>query len=178
MRRKNLTTFLGLLLFVGLTLYLIQGRRNRQHFQDPPLELKQEIAPSTEASHPIHQLISKAEKEHEAIIHKQSDTLQKAVQEYRRRYQLPPPPNFDKWYEFAKARNVQLIDEYDTIYHSLLPFWGLQPQAIRGRAQEALGYDNALLGIYIRDGKVVTAAGGTEWQQHSTLGLLEPFLQF
>jgi len=33
-----------------------------------------------------------------------------------------PPPNFDKWFEFAKENDVQLIDEYDGIYDSLLPF--------------------------------------------------------
>lgn len=108
----------------------------------------------------------------------QSETLEKAVAEYRRRYQIPPPPNFDKWYEFAKARNVVLIDEYDTIYNSLLPFWALTPSIIRGRAREALGFDNALLGLIIRDGKVISAAGGSEWQQKSTVGMVKDFVQY
>lgn len=71
-----------------------------------------------------------------------------------------------------------LIDEYDTIYHSLRPFWALKPSVIRGRAREALGYDNALLGILIRDGRIVTAAGGDEWQQRSTVGMMEKFVKY
>ncbi|KAG8534106.1 uncharacterized protein KY384_000950 [Bacidia gigantensis] len=178
MRRTSLTSVLGLLAFVGFTLYLLRSHRDRKHFHAPLPELTKEIAPSTETSHPIHQLITKAQDDHEQLLNKQSDSLQKAVEEYRRRYLLPPPPNFDKWWEFAKARNVQLIDEYDTIYHSLLPFWGLQPRDVRSRAREALGFDNALLGVYVRDGKVVTAAGGTEWQQQSTIGMLKEFVQY
>ena len=177
--RRRLGASLGLCLILGLSLYYLRRHQARLALDIPSPELAKVLPPLTEASHPIHQLITKAEKEHERIIARQSDTLGKAVREYTRRYQLPPPPNFDKWYEFAKARDVRLIDEYDTIYHSLLPFWGLPPSVIRGRAKESLGYqDNALIGIIIRDGKVVTAAGGTEWQQKSTVGMMESFIQY
>ena len=177
MRRHRLGSILGLCGFIGLTLFLLREQRPRKPLDIIPPELNKELPPSTETSHPIYQLIIKAEKEHDQIRASQSDTLAKAVEEYRRRYHLPPPPNFDKWYEFAKARNVQLIDEYDTIHHSLLPFWGLSPAVIRGRARESLGFDNALLGILIREGRVITAAGGKEWQQKSTVGMLEGFVQ-
>ena len=177
--RRRLVGLLVLCLTLGLSLFYLRRYQHRISINLPPPELTKQLPPSTETSHPIHQLITKAEKEHERIIARQSSTLGKAVEEYRRRYQLPPPPNFDKWYEFAKARDVQLIDEYDTIYHSLLPFWGLPPSVIRGRARESLGYqENALVGIVIREGKVVTAAGGTEWQQKSTVGMLESFVQY
>ena len=49
---------------------------------------------------------------------------------------------------------------------------------IRGRAKESLGFDNALLGVTIRDGAVISAAGGTEWQQKSTVGMLESFVKY
>ena len=176
--RRRLGSLLSICFLFGLSLFYLKGHRHHAPIDNPPLKLHQEIPPSTETSHPIHQLIAKAEKEHEKIIARQSDSLQKAVEEYKRRYRLPPPPNFDQWYEFAKVRNVQLIDEYDTIYHSLLPFWGLSPSVIRGRARESLGFkDNALVGIIIRDGRVITAAGGTEWQQKATVGMLEQFIQ-
>jgi hypothetical protein len=103
--------------------------------------------------------------------------LEDAVQEYKRRYKVHPPPKFDQWYKFAKAKGVQLIDEFDTIYHSLLPFWALKPSVIRARAREALGYDNALLGLLIRNGQVISAAGGTEWQQVSTVQMVKNFVQ-
>ena len=178
LRRRNFGGILGLFAFISITLYLLHKRHGHPSLTTPPPEAEKDLAPSTDASHPIHQLISQAEKEQDELLNRQSSTLEKAVQEYRRRYQLPPPPNFNKWYEFAKARNVQFIDEYDTIYHSLLPFWGLQPSVIRGRAKEALGFDNSLLGMFIRDGQIVTAAGGTEWQQSSTLGMMKDFVQF
>ena len=178
MRRHHLGTFLGLIGFVGLTLFLLREHKPRGPIDIPPPALTKELPPSTETSHPIFQLISKAEKEHEQLIARQSDTLATTIKEYKKRYQIPPPPNFDKWYEFAKARNVKLIDEYDTIYRSLLPFWGLPPAVIRGRAKESLGFDNALLGVIIREGQVVTAAGGSEWQQKSTVGMLKDFVQY
>ncbi|KAL9100503.1 MAG: hypothetical protein Q9163_004126 [Psora crenata] len=195
MARKILRTGLGICIFVGLALISLHRQwlhrpiaphdPIRPHRpldipppEIPPPELAEELPPPTETSHPISQLIAKAEKEHGEVLARQSDTLGKAVQEYRRRYQLPPPPNFDIWYEFAKARNVQLIDEFDTIYHSLLPFWGLSPAVIRARARESLGSDNNLLGVIIRDGRIIAAAGGAEWQQKSTVGMMDRFVQF
>jgi len=109
----------------------------------------------------------------------QSQTLEAAVAEYRRRYQIPPPPHFDKWFAFAKERDVQLIDEYDSIYHSLLPFWALSPATIRGRVKEALGFgDNNLIGLLVRDGKAVHVENGQEWQQEATIGMMEKFIQY
>ena len=178
MRRTQLVTFLGLFVFIGVTLYLLRSQSSSKPIDAASPDLTTPLPPSTDASHPIYQLIAKAEQEFEAVRSRQSDTLAKAVEEYRRRYKLPPPPHFDKWYEFAKARDVQLIDEYDTIHHSLLPFWGLQPAVIRGRAREALGFDNALLGVIIRDGQVISAAGGSEWQQKSTVGMVDSFVKY
>ncbi|KAL9066120.1 MAG: hypothetical protein Q9161_007778 [Pseudevernia consocians] len=178
MRRPQAVAFLILCVFVGTTLYLLRTSRPVPPIDITPPELTKALAPSTDASHPIRQLIAKAEAEFNEVINTQSDTLEKAVAEYRRRYQIPPPPNFDKWYELARARNVALIDEYDTIYDSLLPFWALKPSVIRGRAREALGFDNALLGVVIRDGKVISAAGGSEWQQKSTVGMVKDFVQY
>ena len=178
MRRTQLFTFLGLVLFICTTLYLLREQKSARPLEPPPTELTKHLPPSTEASHPIYQLTTKAEKEFEEIKFRQSGTLAKAVEEYRRRYKIPPPPNFDKWYEFAIQRGVELIDEYDTIYHSLLPFWALPPSVIRGRARESLGFDNALLGVIIRDGAVITAAGGSEWQQKSTVGMVKEFVKY
>ncbi|KAH8162739.1 hypothetical protein CIB48_g5509 [Xylaria polymorpha] len=56
-----------------------------------------------------------------------STSLQSAVEEYRRRYRMPPPPNFDKWYEFALSVNSSVIDAFDQIDSDLLPFWAIPP---------------------------------------------------
>lgn len=128
--------------------------------------------------HPISKLIAEAERNFEEVKKKQSKSLAEAVAEYRRRYGTPPPPNFDKWYEFAKKKNVQLIDEYDSIHESLTPFWGLEPSTIRHRAKEAIGFDNALIAVIVRDGKITKMTGGEEWQKNATKGMMAPFLKY
>ena len=129
-------------------------------------------------SHPVDQLVRSSEQTWLRTLDSQSKTLEAAVAEYRRRYQIPPPPNFDKWFAFAKERNVQLIDEYDSIYHSLLPFWALSPATIRGRVREALGFGgNNLLGLLIRDGAAAHIENGQEWQQEATIGMMKKFVQ-
>lgn len=182
-RRTQLVTILAILLFIGFTSLLLKPQSLSPLDNQAPVEendapiISKPFPPSTTASHPIFQLTSKAREDFEALKSKQSQSLEDAVNEYRRRYKIPPPPKFDKWYEFAKAKRVQLIDEYDTIYHSLLPFWALKPSIIRGRAREALGFDNALLGLLIRDGKVISAAGGDAWQQKSTVSMVRGFVK-
>ncbi|KAI9049220.1 hypothetical protein LZ554_007067 [Drepanopeziza brunnea f. sp. 'monogermtubi'] len=143
------------------------------HFAPAKVEL-----PKLGTGHPIWQLVKNAESEFAKITSRQSETLGQAVKEYRRRYGIPPPPNFDKWYEFAKSRNVQLIDEYDSIYHSLTPFWGLKPKTIRARAQESLGYDaNNLVGVLIRKGEIKKLEGGVRWHMDALRGMLQSFLK-
>ncbi|RKF56368.1 Beta-1,2-xylosyltransferase 1 [Golovinomyces cichoracearum] len=129
------------------------------------------------STHPIWKLIRENEIKWESLIAKQSQSLSKAVTEYRRRYGIPPPPNFDKWYEFAKARNVQLIDEYDNIQETLAPFWGLKPATIRARAREAIGFDsNNMIGVLIRNGEIKKIAGGGDWQMNATAYMIKDFI--
>jgi hypothetical protein len=134
--------------------------------------------PAPPGSHPMYHLINSAERELEETKARQSKTLEQAVVEYRRRYKIPPPPNFDKWFAFAKAKNVQLIDEFDMIHEALTPFWGLKPATIRGRAKEALGFDNYLLGISIRNGKATHVQGGGDWQREATVGMMAKFIEW
>lgn len=139
-------------------------------------DTKPKAGPS--GTHPILHLVSKAEKEFEKVKQRQSKTLGEAVAEYKRRYGMPPPPNFDKWWEFAKKKNVQLVDEFDTIYTSLTPFWGLKPSTIRARAREAIGFDNGLMGVQIRGGKVEHVLGGWTWLQDNTQEMMADFVQY
>lgn len=132
------------------------------------------------AIHPVEYLTKNARQEFDQVLGKQSKTLEEAVKEYRRRYGLPPPPHFDKWFEFAQKNEVQLIDEFDTIHDLITPFWGMKPKTIRSRAREALGHPNGLIGIAIRKHKVafVENPNGAEWQQLATVGMLEKFIQY
>ena len=145
----------------------------------PPTEAMAPLRLTDSRAHPIDRLTRDAENTWLSTLNSQSKSLEGAVAEYKRRYGIPPPPNFDKWYAFAKQRNVQLIDEYDTIFHSLLPFWGLAPKTIRERAKEAIGNsDNFMMGLLVRGGKVEYVEGGPEWLQQALIGMLGEMVQY
>ncbi|KAL6867934.1 glycosyltransferase family 90 protein [Trichoderma novae-zelandiae] len=130
------------------------------------------------ASHPIIHLMKDAQHEFAEVKKRQSRSLNEAVEEYRRRYDIPPPPHFDKWYEFAVSNKVQLMDEFDAIHDMMTPFWGLRPQTIRARVAEALGYENGLLGVAIRDHEITHMEHGLEWQKNATKGMMERFIKY
>lgn len=186
LKRTRLTLLLSLTL-IGLTLFFLRSPRSLPlpaavpgtsiFRSSPPVEF--DPLPSTANAHPIYQLIRNAEGEFRELQARQSKTLNEAVAEYRKRYQMPPPPHFDKWFEFAKKKGVQMIDEYDTIYHSLLPFWALEPKTIRQRAKEAIGFDNAMIAMLIRDGRVAKIEGGgdgRQWQRDAMVGMTKEFI--
>ncbi|ROT40183.1 hypothetical protein SODALDRAFT_329858 [Sodiomyces alkalinus F11] len=142
-----------------------------------PLDKRPKAAPGS-GSHPIWNLIADAERTFEEVRARQSKTLREAVAEYQRRYGFPPPPHFDKWYEFAKSNKVQLIDEFDMIHDMITPFWGLKPQTIRARAQEALGRPNFLMALLIRDHEITHVEGALDWQKEATSGMINKFIQY
>ncbi|KAK2767479.1 capsule-associated protein CAP1 [Arachnomyces sp. PD_36] len=187
MRLQRLVLLLAIASVVGLSLVLLhRPTRSIPNIpspapfeRDPPQDYQNLL--SSLSDHPISKLITDAESQFHDVVSHQSTTLAEAVQEYRRRYHMSPPPNFDKWFEFAQARGVRLIDEYDTIYHSLLPFWGLEPRTVRQRAREAMGFDNAVIGLLIRDGKVTKIEGGGDgrkWQREATVGMMKDFIKY
>ncbi|KAJ5461014.1 uncharacterized protein N7458_002566 [Penicillium daleae] len=129
--------------------------------------------------HPVTQLAYNAQKMFNRTWDRQSQSLDKAVAEYRRRYQMPPPPYFDKWYQFATERNTMLIDEFDNIYHAILPFWGLAPSKIRARVREDLGHPNVQMEVAIHHGLPIHKNGGQgNFQEHGTIESLRKFAQW
>ncbi|WEW55318.1 hypothetical protein PRK78_000747 [Emydomyces testavorans] len=188
MRSRRVVLLLGLVSLVGLSLLLFRTTSApiilASEFpikHDKPLQPADHPSPADEDAHPIAQLLSKSQTSWKDIRSRQSKTLEEAVKEYQRRYKLPPPPNFEVWFKFAKARGVALIDEYDTIYHALLPFWGLQPKIIRDRAKEALGFDNALIGVLIRNGNIALVDGGGDgqlWKREALAGMITKFVRY
>ncbi|MCJ1307205.1 capsule-associated protein CAP1 [Agyrium rufum] len=180
MRARQLCSLLALVFFIGLTTIILRRPSSvAVSTSSAPVTDDGLAPPKIVALHPVHKLIAESESELDATLMKQSKTLEEAVREYERRYKVSPPPKFDVWYKMAKDRHVQMIDEYDTIYHALLPFWALSPSTIRERAREALGFDNAMVGLLIRDGSVVKMAGGDEegWQRNSTKDMMRPFVK-
>ncbi|TDL20413.1 hypothetical protein BD410DRAFT_772680 [Rickenella mellea] len=82
-------------------------------------------------SHPIFTLIKAAEAEWTSKLHRASRTIDQAVEEYTRRYKRLPPKGFDDWWDYVIENNVTLPDEYDSIFHSLEPFWGVHPNDLQ-----------------------------------------------
>lgn len=180
---------LGIISLIGLTTLLLNGRQSGAY---NPLVLPPSRNPNSpdshdavskplpESSHPVARLMNSSETLLKTRLSRQSQTLSDAVKEYERRYGMRPPPKFDIWFKFAQDRGVQLIDEFDTIYHSILPFWALPPKTIRERAREAIGFDNVLISGLIRNGKVTKVVGGgdgQEWKRDALTGMLKSFVQ-
>lgn len=71
----------------------------------PPATLARRAVAPDEASprtlpdrlHPISHLVARAEEEWDDMLRRQSQTLEQAVAEYRRRYKMNPPVGFDSW---------------------------------------------------------------------------------
>ncbi|KAJ7459744.1 hypothetical protein FB451DRAFT_558133 [Mycena latifolia] len=108
-----------------------------------------------------------------ALLARQSRTLDQAVARYSLKAGRPPPPNFDRWFEFAREHEC-LIDDYDQIQRDFEPFYQLardnpghfQRMIDRGREQmlrEAMGLPVkkqeaiGLTTISITDGKFMMA---------------------
>ena len=74
-----------------------------------------------------------AEKNFKKLLSRQSTTLKKAVAEYNRRYGRNPPKGFDQWWDFAQKHNVKIVDDYDTLFEDLAPFWDMSGEEFRSR---------------------------------------------
>lgn len=190
MRTQRLILLLAIVLLACLSLVLLRPEQTPQNepldlpppepIKHPQLHPGQTSYPP-EKVHPVSSLIQNAQQNFDHVQSRQSKTLAEAVQEYQRRYKMHPPPHFDKWFQFAQAKGVKLIDEFDSIYHSLLPFWAVEPATIRARARETLGFDNAVIGLLIRDGKVTLTEGGGDgrkWQREATVGMMKEFVKY
>ena len=190
LRSRKVIALIVLLLTAICTLYLLRSPQQIRNLEESAASLLQDhhaheenapLLPASSLLHPIHQLVSEAESDFQTLRARQSRSLGDAVAEYRRRYKIPPPPHFDQWYRFAKKRGVELIDEYDTIYYQLLPFWALEPAVIRERTREAIGFDNALIAVIIRNGQVTKIEGGGDmyaWHREATPVMLKDFIKY
>ncbi|KXH42447.1 capsular associated protein [Colletotrichum salicis] len=107
-------------MFVGMTIYGL-------------------LKSASEKQHPLNRLIYDVRVESDRWMRHAmtSDNLNIAVDVYHERhYGRDPPPNFDKWYEFAKVRKSVIIDHFEQMESDVLPFWGIKPEAIRQACNE------------------------------------------
>ncbi|EON64250.1 hypothetical protein W97_03481 [Coniosporium apollinis CBS 100218] len=134
--------------------------------------------------HPIDLLIYEGKVQHTAWLSQASasNSFFTASRKYKQRYHQPPPPNFNKWYEYASSRSAVVTDDFDNVYDDLLPFWSLSPSEIRRYTWDILSQsNNGVGGISIRDGKVDVLPGtpGTHrWMLDGAIRIIENFVEW
>ena len=134
--------------------------------------------------HPIDLLIYDAQAAHEAYVNQSSTSrnLDEAVKQYAARYGGYPPPGFQHWYKYATDRNSAIIDDFDGIYHDLLPFFALSPQEIRERTWQMISnpwHDASAL--QIRNGKVEIGSHVPDthrWMLEGVQHIINPFAEW
>jgi hypothetical protein len=111
-----------------------------------------------------------------------SRSLPEATDEYRRRYGIPPPPNFDKWYAYATERNSTIMDDFTQIHEDLLPYWAVTPAEVRQRTRFLLEHSKVEVGgMRISNGKIEQAAnvpGTHRWMTNTIEDMIRPFAQW
>ncbi|KAK0258956.1 hypothetical protein LTS09_006244 [Friedmanniomyces endolithicus] len=139
---------------------------------------------NTVTYHPIDMLIYEAQSQHEAYLNQTSAsrTLLEAARAYELRYQRNPPPGFQHWYTYATARNSVVIDDYDSIYRDLLPFYALTPEETRQRTWQMIANPwNDAAGISIRSGQVAISPNVMpthRWMLDGLVDMIGHFVEF
>jgi hypothetical protein len=117
--------------------------------------------PAPTLRHPVEELIEKARVEFASLVSRQSNTLEDAETEYRRRYAKEPPPRFDKWFTYAQSQRSVVIDDFDTIHENLEPYFQVNPQALDQSIEFIKTItDSALKKCAIAGGKYHCQGGG------------------
>ncbi|KAF5530825.1 glycosyltransferase family 90 [Fusarium mexicanum] len=111
-----------------------------------------------------------------------SQTLGEAIEKYKAKYGLLPPPNFDKWYQFALANGSPVIDDFTQIHNDLLPFWSLEPSTIRQRTSHLAEHSGLGISLLrIRNGTCdysPNIPGSHRWMMDSMQRMVEPFVKW
>ncbi|KAJ7813901.1 glycosyl transferase family 90-domain-containing protein [Mycena olivaceomarginata] len=93
----------------------------------------------------------------DALFARQSSTIKQAMARYSLKTGRPPPPNYDKWFEFAREKSC-LIDDYDQIHRDFKPFYELaqdDPHFFQRRLDIAFDIVRDMSNIEIKDGEVL-----------------------
>jgi hypothetical protein len=107
---------------------------------------------SSFTQHPIDLLIQQSRQSFDARLHAQSKTLEDAITAYKERYQIEPPPGFDKWFDFAQTKRSRIIDDFDTINDAVMPFLGVSGERINEMLDEALATKSGMHKCGYRNG--------------------------
>lgn len=148
------------------------------------LASRSQLDVSSHAGHAVEGSVSSARNAFKVWVSQagSSTTLDQAVSHYTGRHGTPPPPNFDKWFEFAVARNSTIIDDFDQVHLDLRPFWGLPPSTIRERTSHLLEHPRLNMGgLRIREGEVQLSPhtpGSHRWMMDAYSNMIKPFAKW
>jgi hypothetical protein len=118
-----------------------RGRRSALRYDARGMATLQSTLPGTHPDHPIYELMEHAERRWNRLLKSQSTTLERAVDEYRRRYRMDPPAGFDAWFAWCKSHGVTIVDEYDQLMKDLLIHHALPPAMFIARSEALEGGD-------------------------------------
>ncbi|CVK91464.1 related to capsule-associated protein [Fusarium mangiferae] len=80
---------------------------------------------TADTPHPVRALYNKAQKEFENQSTRQSTSFDAASHNYQHKYGIEPPSGFKGWYDAARSNGSPLIDDFDSLYQTISPFWRL-----------------------------------------------------
>jgi hypothetical protein len=112
-------------------------------------------APKFLGRHPINDLVYKARTDHERWLMRASTSsnLETAVRVYEEVHNgRRPPPNFDKWYDFAKGSTI--VDYFEQIDKDLEPYRAVYPQVLRQNVDETLRQPG-VASLTVKSGEVI-----------------------
>ncbi|KAJ4137187.1 hypothetical protein NW768_002768 [Fusarium equiseti] len=122
--------------------------------------------------HPAEVLSRQATQNFEGLLRNQSQTYETAVNEYKRRYAIDPPPGFDGWFRFAQQNQSPIIDDFDIIHNSISPFLKLSGQDVMDRMtklHQTPGSEVWLCEFYGKTAKTICRHPHRSYDRHYSL---------
>ncbi|KAJ9475760.1 Capsular associated protein [Pseudozyma hubeiensis] len=118
-----------------------------------------------------------AQRKFDAMVSRQSQTYDQAVERYVQQYNRQPPPGFDDWFKFAKDNNAVIIDDYGQLEKDLEPLRKIPGHVLRRRIENARKTDIINLHQWdFRNGNVISSAP-EEWENVAVFrSIMSPFL--
>ena len=105
--------------------------------------------PAGSKSHPIDELLKRANDQFDDMSGRATSGIQEAVDSYVKRRGRQPPPRFDQWVQFAEENEALVIEDFfDQIYEDLAPLEAISAKTLR-EATQAWPY-----WLTLRDGPV------------------------
>ncbi|UZJ55671.1 hypothetical protein CBS101457_004991 [Exobasidium rhododendri] len=130
-----------------------------------------------EAMLSIQQHIEEAKRTFEQLQSRQSRSVAEAVHAYKTRYGRDVPALFEEWAQYALERGSVIMDDYDQIEASLLPFRSMTPHQLKMRMEDVklMERDDKRVGtLSIRDTKTyLTGPGDLVWHMNNVLTHLD-----